>query len=288
MNLSNFLRDLEVRAYSPRTINNYRLELERFQRFLKQHKLRLSQVKARHIQQYVAERASSRAPSQRRALAALTTFFRTVEITSNGRIRNPCIPIPRPRKEHRLIKAPNEEVLDQLIRGVTNDRDKAILMLLRSSGLRLSELTDLDVGSITVEKTDLGRGTERILGVGTIIGKGNKERQFLVDQQTLRQIWIYLAKRKKGSGPLFLSNRNKRISQRMVQVMIATWCERLGLPRLEPHDFRRAFATRAIRSGMKLLDLSSLLGHASVSTTQRYVTQDPSSIRAQYFAAMER
>jgi integrase/recombinase XerC len=173
-----------------------------------------------------------------------------------------------------------------LLEGVENARDKAILALLVSSGLRLSELCSLDRESIEVQQLD---SAGKVIGVGRTIGKGEKEREFLVDLPTLKLVHAYLLERgADGEKALFLSTRKRRIDKRTVQHMLRSWCRRLGLPAFHPHQLRSTFGTRLSRLGVPILEISKLLGHASLATTTEYVKPDQHRIRTEFFAAMEK
>jgi site-specific recombinase XerC len=170
---------------------------------------------------------------------------------------------------------------------VTNERDLAIIMCLTSSGLRLSSLVRLDRDSVKVEVADLGDGVKRTLGVGRVISKGDREIEFMLDVPALHQLHRYLASRADSNPAMFISNRGGRMSPRAVQHMIRAWCRRLNLPMVHPHQFRHHFATMLHKLGVGLLDISQMLSHASVATTQIYVKPDQGRIRAEYFASRE-
>jgi integrase/recombinase XerD len=171
---------------------------------------------------------------------------------------------------------------------VTDARDSAIIGLLLHSGLRLSELCSLDRESIKVEKVEGGSGN-KVIGVGRVLGKGRKERDFLVDLKTLKLLHQYLSERgSDGISALFLSNRNRRINQRTVQHMLRSWCKHLDLPMLHPHQLRSTFATRLNKVGVPTLEISKLLGHSNLDTTMQYVQPDMRRIRTEFFAAHEK
>jgi site-specific recombinase XerC len=178
--------------------------------------------------------------------------------------------------------------VEALLAGVTKQRDKAILMLFISSGLRLAELVSLDKNSIRVETVRRGQRVQ-ILGIGTVVGKGSKEREFYVDLPTLKQLRQYEIERGQDDVPaLFTSNRKKRMTPRSIQHMLHKWCRKLNLPAIHPHALRHTAGSTWHRLGMGTLEISNLLGHASVATTQLYIRPDDARLRAEYFAAMEK
>lgn len=290
MNLKGFLTHLQTRGYSNGTIVSYRCELEQFQKFLREANLQVNQVKPVHVEKYVRWRdpeLEAKPSSTRRRLAAISSFYDFLVVMANGYIRNPVRPLRRPRRQPPRPQPLNEEQIVALKDGVTDPRDAAIIALLLHSGLRLSELCSLDRDSINVEKLDARGG--RVVGVGRVIGKGQKEREFLVDLPTLKIVHRYLKGRPvDGPSALFLSNRGRRINPRTVQHMLRRWCNELGLPMFHPHQMRASFGTRLNKVGVPTLEISTLLGHASLDTTMAYVKPDMRRIRAEYFAAHEK
>jgi site-specific recombinase XerD len=221
-------------------------------------------------------------------LACLSSFFDHATVMSNGRIRNPVRPLRRPRKQPPRPKPLSESDISILTGGVANPRDAAILALLLDSGLRVSELCSLNRDSISVHRLN-SDPTGSVVGVGRIVGKGNKEREFLVDARALQVLYHYLESRgQDGDSALFLSNRRRRIDKRSVQHMLRALSKRLGLSPVHPHQLRATFATRLNRIGMPTLEISRLLGHAALDTTMRYVKPDERRIRTEYFAAFEK
>lgn len=290
MNINGFLASLAGRDLSPNTIDAYRRELEHFQRFIRERRLRVTSVTPRVVLEYSNQfdsEPSKSGAAKRRRLAALSSFFEYMRLMTDGRMRNPVDVIPRPKRQPPNPHPVEEPVLGRLTVGVTNKRDKAIIKLFVSSGLRLSELASLNVDSISVEVTSFPTG-KRVLGVGRVIGKGNKERDFLVDFETLKAINEYRQERGQDDNPaLFLSNRKRRISPRAVEHMLKSWCRKLQLPDIHPHALRHSASTIWHRRGIGTLEISRILGHSSAATTEQYIKTDMPELRAQYFAAME-
>jgi integrase/recombinase XerC len=147
-------------------------------------------------------------------------------------------------------------------------RDRAILELLYSSGLRLSELTGLDLGEL-----DLADATVRVTG------KGNKERILPVGRMARTALKEWLRTRASLANAdemaLFVSNRGGRLSERSVQARVDYWAKRQGIDtRVYPHLLRHSFATHLLESSHDLRGVQELLGHANISTTQVYTHLD--------------
>jgi site-specific recombinase XerD len=290
MNIHGFLTHLRTRGYSDGTINSYRSELRQFEQFLRESNLHVNQVKAAHVEKYIRWRdpkLEAKPSSTRRRLATLSSFYDFLAVMANDHIRNPVRPLRRPRRQPPRPQPLDEQQIAVLKEGVTDPRDAAIIALLLHSGLRLSELCSLNRDSIKVEQLDLHSG--KVVGIGQVVGKGRKEREFLVDLPTLKLLHRYLKSRSDdGPSALFLSNRNRRINQRTVQHMLRRWCKKLDLPMFHPHQMRSSFSTRLNKVGVPTLEISSLLGHASLDTTMAYVKPDQRRIRTEYFAAHEK
>ena len=241
------------------------------------------------MEQYLRWRdpqAHQQPASVRRRLAALSAFYQFLAVMANGHIRNPVDPLRRPRRQPPRPKPLNENQIATLVEGIDDARDAAIIGVLLHSGLRLSELCSLNRDSIRVEH--LG-SANKVVGVGRVLGKGQKERDFLVDLPTLKLVHRYLSERgADDQEALFISNRGRRINPRTVQHMLRAWCRRLGLPPLHPHQLRSTFGTRLNRVGVPTLEISKLLGHSSLDTTMQYVKPDVRRIQTEYFAAHEK
>lgn len=202
-----------------------------------------------------------------RKLAAIRALF--AWLLRNGRVTaNPAALIATPKRDQRL---PFHLNIDQAVtlveapgHGSTacSSRDAAILELLYSSGLRVSELTGLRVGDL-----DRAGGTVRVLG------KGGKERIVPVGSAALQAVERYLAERgcPDESAPLFLGSRGAAIHRRVVAAIVRRWTAGIDSFRsVTPHTLRHTFATHLLEQGADLRSIQELLGHASLSTTQKY------------------
>ncbi len=148
------------------------------------------------------------------------------------------------------------------------NRDRAILELLYSSGLRLAELVDLDCDDV-----DMRDATVRVTG------KGNKDRIVPVGRQALGALQRWHKSRSEYAPPdetaLFVNNRGSRLSRRSVQARVKHWARRQGIDaNVFPHLFRHSFATHILESSHDLRGVQELLGHANISTTQVYTHLD--------------
>jgi integrase/recombinase XerC len=185
---------------------------------------------------------------------------------------NPVVSVSAPKSGKRL---PGNLDADRMARlldipgdSAIINRDRAILELLYSSGLRLAELTDLDRGDV-----DHQDATVRVTG------KGNKDRIVPVGRQALSALAKWNKSRREmaplDEEALFVSNRGTRISRRSVQARVVHWARRQGIDtKVSPHLFRHSFATHLLESSHDLRGVQELLGHANISTTQVYTHLD--------------
>ncbi len=206
-----------------------------------------------------------------RKLAALRSFFRYLKRL--GKVAgNPAEAVSTPRQERRLPKQLSVGEMSHLLEMPDDSaplgaRDRAILELLYASGLRVSELTALEFDDL-----DLGEGMVRVRG------KGRKERLVPVGSQAVKAIRKYLRRRSEleprpGSGKdaLFLNFRGTRLNVRSVRRILNHALESAAITRkISPHVLRHSFATHLLDAGADLRSIQELLGHASLSTTQKY------------------
>lgn len=297
MNGKAFLSHLRSRRCSQETLKAYEIDLRLFETFLKEKKLRVTQVRSKTIDDFVewlARRHNHKTGQEgladasiRRRLGAVSSFYKFLRGSSNGKIGNPVRVLRRARRSKRLPEEVPEEAIERLLDGIDVERDRALFALFLATGLRLSELWQLDRDSIHVKKHKQD-GEEAWLGVGRVIGKGRKERTFLVDLPTLKLVASYLVSRgQDGIEALFASGRGQRMSKRAIQEQLHYWCDRLGLSRFRIHALRHAFATRLANAAVPALVLQELLGHESFETTMQYFRLNEARVSREYFAAME-
>jgi integrase/recombinase XerC len=262
------------RRLSPHTSTNYSRDLGALLRFVSSTGLtHWRDVDSQHIRMFGAKaHASGLAPrSVQRRLSAVRSFFRYLlregEITNN-----PAIEIRAPKAAKRLPKTLDVDQVVQLLEIPAEDalavRDRAMMELLYSSGLRLAELIGLDRQDV-----DLRDRTVRVLG------KGSKTRVVPIGKHAIAAITVWLRDRGVLASPeetaLFVGRNGRRIGARAVQQRVQHWARRRGLPqRVHPHLFRHSFATHLLESSRDLRGVQELLGHADIATTQVYTHLD--------------
>jgi integrase/recombinase XerC len=240
-----------------------------------------------------AEHAGGIAPrSIQRRLSAVRSFYEY--LMREGAVKNnPALDVRAPKIKKRLPATLDADQMGRLLDFRADDtlsaRDKAMMELFYSSGLRLSELVGLDVSAV-----DLQDRTVRVLG------KGDKTRIVPVGRHAIAALkkWLEqragLAQKDPGAasphlGAMFIGKSGRPLSVRAVQLRVGTWARRQGLTmHVHPHMFRHSFATHLLESSGDLRGVQELLGHADISTTQVYTHLDFQHLASVYDAAHPR
>jgi len=273
--IDRFIRHLEFeRRLSPLTCKNYRRDLVVLLDYCKQSGVDgWGSLDEGHVRAFSAAsfRKGLGARSIQRRLSAARTFYRYL-MREKHVTKNPVTAVSAPKGKKRLPGNLDADRMARLldIKGDSAivDRDRAMLELLYSSGLRLSELTGLDCG-------DVDRHDKTV----RVTGKGNKERIVPVGRHALDALARWQKSRDELANAdepaLFVSNRGNRISPRSVQARVSHWAGRQGIDtQVYPHLFRHSFATHLLESSHDLRGVQELLGHANISTTQVYTHLD--------------
>jgi len=292
--LEDFLRYLRVeRQMSPHTLRNYRLDLTQFLQFSAERRpgLSLAGVTYQDLRAFlVAALAKNRKTTVARKLSALRTFCKYLQ-RQGVLSQNPAKLAPSPKLEKVLPHYLNVDEAFHLLAEPRGEafgtrRDKAILEVFYGGGLRLSELAGLKLGDL-----DPGAGTVRVWG------KGGKERLAFLGQPAKDALAAYLPLRQRhlarqGNGEeiaLFVNSRGGRLSTRGVARVVAKWVRLSGLSHsLTPHSLRHSFATHLLEGKADLRAVQELLGHASISSTQRYLHLDLDYLMEEYDKAHPR
>ena len=220
-----------------------------------------------------------------RMLSAWRGFFHYLA-RDHGYVQNPCIGIRPPRSAKRLPHALSPDEAGRLMEIAATDplavRDKAMLELLYSSGLRLSELT-----GIAEDDVNFRDATVRVTG------KGNKTRIVPVGSHALAALKAWLPARgelaRASEKAMFVGRDGKALGPRAVQARLKQWALKLGLAdKVHPHALRHSFASHLLQSSGDLRAVQEMLGHASISTTQVYTHLDFQHLAKAYDAAHPR
>jgi len=219
----------------------------------------------------------------------LKGFFRYLVATHQIE-KDPLLLIHSPKQDKPLPKFLSVDDIFQLLGGIKiknplDVRDRAMLEVFYSTGVRVSELVGLSWSDVDFQ-----------LGITRVLGKGSKERIVPIGEvalQALRDYSVEVRKRWnlscKGENPVFLNNRGGRITTRSVARLVEKHLRAAGIPvKVSPHGLRHTFATHLLNSGADLRVIQEMLGHASLSTTQRYTHLNLDQLTAVYDKAHPR
>jgi integrase/recombinase XerC len=269
--ISQFIHYLAVeRNVSSHTVAAYASDLAQFQAFVLRERgagAGVETVDHLLIRRYLALLHKDHQKSSiGRKLAAIRAFFKYL-VREGRTVKNPAELVATPKKDKRLPFHLNIDEVTALVEAprdgnLSGLRDRAILETLYSCGIRVSELTGLDVGAVNLEE-----------GLARVLGKGGKERVVPVGSYARRAIAAYLAARNQPGHdtPLLLNARGGRLTSRSVGRIVDKYILKLAtIKKISPHTLRHTFATHLLESGADLRAIQELLGHASLSTTQKY------------------
>jgi integrase/recombinase XerC len=287
--LSHYLNLLETqRRVSARTLAAYGRDLAQFEGFCQARSLAWQDLRPADIRAFIAERsrAGLGGRSLQRELSAIRGFFD--DLAKRGKLgMNPAQGVRAPKAPRKLPKPLDVDQAAGLLDAACEDglelRDVAMWELFYSSGLRLSELTGLDLVDM-----DLVEGSVFVRS-----GKGGKSRYVPVGGKACAaiQAWLPLRAGLLGAGEnaLFISRRGRRIGARAVQARLERWSLKLGLDsHAHPHQLRHSFASHLLEASGDLRAVQELLGHANIATTQIYTHLDFQHLAAVYDQAHPR
>lgn len=283
-----FIHYLSVeRHYSAQTIRAYRSDLDILYRFLVD-RFQLNEksdqcwheVKEQQLRTFLREQLqkTSRATVSRR-LATIRSFFSFLQ-KREWRLDNPADLLVTPRQGRHLPAYLEVEEMEALLAVISLDtvagkRDRAIIELLYASGMRVAELTALDIPRV-----------DFLSRVVRVVGKGRKERIIPLGSVAGHCLQEYMAVRKparEGDEALFLNLRGHRLTSRSVARMLGKYLLQAKIYKpFSPHSIRHSFATHLMQNGADLRSIQELLGHSSLSTTQKYTHLDIKRLVAVY------
>lgn len=280
--IEDYLIELEIRNYSQNTIKTYKSIITNFYRFLLNEKdLYDERLVLRAFKRYIRYLKRDKDVSQNYIYLVTVVVKKFFEFGGINVLKE----VKTPKRTKSLPKSLNEDEVQRLIHAMDGDsngsthhseflklRNKVILALLYSSGLRVSELVTLRTDSV-----DLHERTLRIRG------KGEKDRIVLFDDETREMIEGYLAKRSCDSEYLFVNRSGNHLTPRYIQMMIKDYAKVAGIKkRVTPHILRHSFATHLLKNGVDIRAIQQLLGHSNLSTTQIYTSVDMHTLKDVY------
>jgi tyrosine recombinase XerC len=268
--VDSFLQSLRAsRNYSAHTLRAYAADVDSF--LQSSGASAPDQIDRASVRAYVAHLQKGGKLSRNtvlRRISSVRSF--TKHLRERGVIKHdPFAQVPMPKKQSRLPKFLTENEMNELLAagakalGSLEPRDKAILELLYSCGLRRSEVAGLNVGDL-----------DFLSGFVRVFGKGSRERMIPVGNGALKLLRDYIASRpdnRSGGAPLFLNHRGGRLTHDGVALVVKRWTRLAGFSKpVTPHVFRHSMATHLLNSGCDLRSVQEMLGHKSLATTQVY------------------
>ena len=276
---------------SPRTLENYTLAIRLFREWLGDRFITWRELTADHFRAYLFEllKAELKRSTIRLRFAAFRSFYKYL-VHRRGYPKSPVAEVELPKADkplpvvltlaqiEELLALPLKLPLEKQAPEWMPLRDAAILELLYSTGLRLAELAALDVEQIDTMNECV-----------KVMGKGSKERIVPIGSYALTAMQKYQSAAEIHHGPLFLSKLKKRLSTRSIGNVLNKYLQHSSIAfKVTPHKFRHSFATHLLDHGADLRSVQSLLGHASLSTTQIYTHVTKERLRKAYDAAHPR
>ncbi len=293
--IQNFVKFLTVeRNASRETIRNYRSDLQQLVGFLRKigdvsDQIRADRVGTEDIRGFLhwLDQKGEQASSLARKLACLRSFYRflvregATQTNPAEAIRSPKLPKPLPR----VLTKDDAGALMEFPAGRSSQslRDRALLETLYSTGARVSELVEINLGDFNQAE-----------GLVRLRGKGRKERMVPIGDVAIRAIRNYRDSLQRSavsgqqSAPIFLNHRGGRLTTRSVARIVASYSSRLACGAVSPHALRHSYATHLLDEGADLRSIQEMLGHASLSTTQKYTHLAADQLAAVYDCAHPR
>jgi site-specific recombinase XerD len=273
--IEGFLLSCKVENKSPATISFYQNNLNKFQWFLNKFSIgTIDATTIRNFLGYLKDTPNRWDSNNKRAnrpvcpytvdryYTSLSALFRWA--MNEGMIENnPMATIKKPRFTRKIIKGLEPEVCHKLINSfngktINDYRNKAIVFMFLDTGLRLSELANLQLADINIEQ-----------GIIKVMGKGDKERLVRIGLKTQKALWNYLSRRNNELNHVWIGKDNQPFTATGIAQMIRNLGKRLGI-QLSPHKLRHSFAISFLRNGANPFELQIALGHTTLEMTRRY------------------
>ena len=281
-----FLTMLRVeRNVSDHTMDAYKRDINQYLMYLGDLDLQnLSDVKSTHVRDYIRVlNDGGMAPASiSRIISSIRTYYRFLS-SENILNENPVLLINNPKLPKKLPDVLSEKEISLIINAIQEtsqfyQRDKAIIEMLYSCGIRVTELCNLEMSNLFIDE-DLIR----------VMGKGNKERLLPLGVRSKKYVSDYIKHsrnshiKKSGSSFLFVSRNGNQLTRAMINIILNKWTQVSGLKKsVSPHKLRHSFATHLLEGGADLRFVQALLGHSDISTTQIYTHIDKHYLKEVY------
>lgn len=276
--INQFIEYLSLeRNYTQNTISAYKNDMKKL---MKYNHNNLLEITSEDLQMYLKSLSNLKSNTLAHKISTFKSFYNFLE-RKKLVDKNPAISVIRPKQQTKLPTFLTIEeaikLLDIEVNTSYDARNKAILELLYSSGLRISELINLEMANIDLESCLI-----------RVMGKGRKERIIPLGDYAIDALKIYIEKyrsilNKKNSTYIFLNNQGTKISRQFIFKTIKLECQKKGIRKnVSPHTLRHTFATHLLKNGADLRIIQELLGHENLSTTQIYTHLTNEKLRSDY------
>jgi integrase/recombinase XerD len=272
------------RSLSKNSMLAYQQDMEKLSRFMENNfpSVEPTQVKLEHLRYFVNGLAELEISeyTQARIISGIKAFYRFM-MYEDRISEDPAQLLEAPKLGRKLPDTLSFHEINQILESIPlgegeGHRNRAMLEVLYSSGLRVSELTELKIGNVYED-----------VGFLRVIGKGNKERLVPIGKDALKYLKLYTEEIRKHMVPakgheqyVFLNRRGKKLTRVMIFLIIKKQVELIGLKKnVSPHTFRHSFATHMIEGGADLRAVQEMLGHESITTTEIYTHLDRDYLR---------
>jgi integrase/recombinase XerD len=267
--LDEFLSAKKVEGCSERTLSYYKSTINKMLEILNKP---VRRIETSDLRSYIASYADTNNVSKTtldNIRRIISSFFSWLE-EENYIIKSPARRIHKIRTGSTVKSVYTDEELEILRDSCNNIRDLAIVDFLASTGVRIGELTKINISDIDFDKREC-----------LVLGKGNKERIVYFDARTKIHILDYIDSRTDDNEALFVSlnSPHNRLKISGVEIRLRNLGEKLNIERVHPHKFRRTLATKAIDKGMPIEQVQTLLGHTKIDTTLHYAMVNQNNVK---------
>lgn len=267
--LDAYTAEMQIQGRSPKTIERYRYIILRMMETVR---VNTRSITVYHLRQYLAQEkargiSDSTLEGNRQVFSAYFNWLQREGLIQN----NPTANLGAIKCAKKIKLTYSDIDIERLKFKCKSVRDRAIVCFLKSTGCRISEMTQLNRNDIDLAALEV-----------TVLGKGNKERTVYLDQVTGMLIKEYLDQRTDDHPALFIGKGTDRLQPGGVRYMLCHLAENASVNHVHPHKFRRTLATNLIRHGMPIQEVAAILGHDKLDTTMQYVVLDKSDVKNSY------
>lgn len=264
-----FINSKKLEGCSELTIKNYKMHINKMLLYLNKDIRTIETDDIRKFLSYYQSNnncSNSTIDGVRRSLSSFFSFLENEDYI----VKSPIKRIHKIKTEYIIKEIYSDEMMEKLRNSCTNIRNLAIIDLLASSGMRISELVNLNIDDINFENKSC-----------VVFGKGKKMREVYFDSKAKLHIEEYLECRTDNNKALFVSKNktNKRLQSRGIELMLQKLGKKIGEEKVYPHKFRRTLATNAIDKGMPIEQVQHLLGHTKIDTTLHYAFVNQNNVK---------